>query len=49
VEAFFQANPVAGGERTTKQAVETIRSNAKWLQRDAEKIRAWLTSPSAKY
>eukprot|EP01101_Sappina_pedata_P008253 TRINITY_DN452_c0_g2_i3.p1 TRINITY_DN452_c0_g2~~TRINITY_DN452_c0_g2_i3.p1 ORF type:complete len:626 (+),score=222.47 TRINITY_DN452_c0_g2_i3:281-2158(+) len=42
VEAFFKKNPVAGGERAIKQSIESIRSNAKWLKRDGDKIEAWL-------
>jgi len=42
VEAFFAANPVPGTDRTVKQTVESIRSNAKWLQRDREHIKEWL-------
>jgi len=42
VEEFFKAHPVAGAERTVRQTVETILSNAKWLARDGEHIKKWL-------
>nr|AAG48733.1 puromycin-sensitive aminopeptidase [Drosophila melanogaster] len=38
VEEFLQANQIPGCERTVSQAVETIRFNAAWLQRDREQL-----------
>ncbi len=44
VEEFFDVNPIPGTERSVKQAVETIRIQAKWLDRDLESIRKFLSS-----
>lgn len=42
VEEFLQANQIPGCERTVSQAVETIRLNAAWLQRDREQLAIFL-------
>jgi puromycin-sensitive aminopeptidase len=42
VEEFFRSHPVPAAERTIRQSLERIRSNALWLQRDREPIRQWL-------
>jgi len=42
VETFFRSHPVPAAERTIRQSVERIRSNALWLERDRESIRRWL-------
>ncbi|XP_016993881.2 puromycin-sensitive aminopeptidase isoform X1 [Drosophila takahashii] len=42
VEEFFQTNQIPGCERTVSQAVETIRLNAAWLQRDREQLALFL-------
>lgn len=44
VEDFFQANPVAGAQRTVRQALESIRLNARWLEVNANSMAAWLDS-----
>ena len=44
VEQFFKAHDISGTERTVQQAVETIRLNAAWLQRDTDAIRNYLSS-----
>jgi puromycin-sensitive aminopeptidase len=44
VEKFFASNPSPGTERSVQQAVETIRLNADWLERDTAKISAFLTN-----
>lgn len=44
VEDFFKASDITGTERTVQQAVETIRLNAAWLQRDTDAIRNYLDS-----
>jgi puromycin-sensitive aminopeptidase len=48
VHSFFLAHPAPAAERTIQQAVERIRSNRFWLDRDRESIRRWLEdfSPS---
>ena len=47
VEAFFEANPVAGAQRTVQQSLESIRLNARWLELNADQIANWLnTHPS---
>ncbi len=48
VEGFFQANPVAGAQRTVQQALESIRLNARWLELNSDPVSAWLNAhPSA--
>ena len=48
VESFFEANPVAGAQRTVQQALESIRLNARWLELNSDPVAAWLnTHPSA--
>jgi len=42
VETFFANHPVAIAERTIKQSLETIRSTAKWLNRDRVGVAQWL-------
>jgi len=42
VEEFFSTNPVSGAERTIKQSLERIRSNARWFERDHNNINQWL-------
>jgi len=42
VEAFFQAHPHPGAERSIQQSLETIRLNAAWLQRDQASIAQFL-------
>lgn len=42
IEQFFDTNPIPGTERSVKQSVETIRIQAKWLDRDLESIRKFL-------
>ncbi|KAG1652085.1 Puromycin-sensitive aminopeptidase [Nymphon striatum] len=44
VKEFFQANPFYGTERSVEQAIEFIKINKQWLERDAEAIAAWLQS-----
>ncbi len=41
VEKFFKAHPQPGIERTMKQALEIIRSNAAWVKRDEKDVAAW--------
>ena len=42
VEIFFKKNTAPGIERTVAQALEQIRSNAAWLERDSGKIKKFL-------
>jgi len=42
IEKFFAAHPAPAAERTLKQSVEHIRSNASWLERDGHAIEQWL-------
>ena len=42
VESFFEAHPAPAAERTIRQSLERIRSNALWLERDGESIEKWL-------
>lgn len=38
MEQFFLDHPLAGSERNVAQAVETIRLNTAWLERDGQQI-----------
>jgi len=42
VEAFFKNNEFPGCERTVQQAVETIRLNTAWLNRDRDSLKEFL-------
>ena len=44
VEKFFEKNPWPVANRVVKQNCEAIRLNAKWLERDREAVKEWLTS-----
>ena len=44
VEAFFAEHPTPAAERTIRQAVERIRLNIKWLERNQDELAAWLDS-----
>ncbi|MBI5220762.1 MAG: M1 family metallopeptidase [Candidatus Liptonbacteria bacterium] len=46
VKKFFTRHSVPGTTRAVARAVETIQSQAAWLQRDRSQIRAWLQSPA---
>ncbi|KAI1317204.1 Aminopeptidase 2 mitochondrial [Mortierella claussenii] len=43
-EAFFEGKKVDDISRPIAQSLEVIRSNAKWVARDADDVRQWLTS-----
>ncbi|KAF9427522.1 Aminopeptidase 2 mitochondrial [Podila epigama] len=43
-EAFFQDKKVSDINRPIAQSLEVVRSNAKWVSRDAEDVRAWLVA-----
>lgn len=42
VTEFFAKHEFPGTERTVSQAVETIRLNAAWLQRDSKAVKEYL-------
>ena len=44
VETFFTEHPVPAADRTIRQAVERIRLNIKWLERNQDDLAAWLDS-----
>jgi len=44
VETFFKTNRAPAAERAVKQAIESIRLNATWLNRDKDGISHWLKS-----
>ena len=44
VEQFFKDNPCPMAERVVRQNCEAIRVNAKWLQRDTEAVKEWLST-----
>ncbi|KAG0375070.1 Aminopeptidase 2 mitochondrial [Mortierella sp. AD032] len=43
-EKFFEGKKVNDISRPIAQSLEVIRSNAKWVARDAEDVREWLSS-----
>ena len=42
VESFFTENPAPAAERTIRQALERIRLNIRWLERNREEVAGWL-------
>ncbi len=42
VETFFAEHPTPAAERTIRQALERIRLNIKWLERNREAVGVWL-------
>eukprot|EP00123_Amoebidium_parasiticum_P017500 comp23874_c0_seq1/m.41878 comp23874_c0_seq1/g.41878 ORF comp23874_c0_seq1/g.41878 comp23874_c0_seq1/m.41878 type:complete len:864 (-) comp23874_c0_seq1:481-3072(-) len=42
IEAFFTTHSLPAIERTVLQSVETVRANAKWLERDRASVAQWL-------
>jgi puromycin-sensitive aminopeptidase len=44
VRTFLNAHPIRGVERTVKQALEIIKSNAAWSDRGREEMRAWFSA-----
>ncbi len=44
IEQFFAEYPFPGTERTVEQSVEIVRLNTKWLERDYNSIKKFLTS-----
>lgn len=42
VESFFDENPAPAAERTIRQALERIRLNIRWLERNREEVAGWL-------
>jgi aminopeptidase N len=44
VETFFAEHPAPAAERTIRQALERIRLNIKWLERNREGLASWLGS-----
>ncbi len=42
VERFFQEHPAHAAERTIRQALERIRLNIKWLERNGSELATWL-------
>lgn len=47
VESYFATNSWPGTERAVKQAIESIRLNADWLNRDAAAIKSYLNKANA--
>ena len=41
-QAFFEANPAEGIDRSVAQALESVRANSAWVERDAAKVAEWL-------
>ena len=44
VQEFFKANPVPAAERTVEQSCENIALNARWMEREAAAVTAYLKS-----
>ncbi|HLE80996.1 MAG TPA: ERAP1-like C-terminal domain-containing protein, partial [Dehalococcoidia bacterium] len=47
VEAFFKTHPAPSAARAIQQALERIRLNAKWLDRNRQDLAAWFSARSA--
>ncbi|MFQ5552500.1 MAG: M1 family metallopeptidase [Thermoplasmata archaeon] len=45
VEAFFQANPAPAAKRRIQQALERIRLNGRWLEKNRADLADWLAEP----
>ncbi|KAK3768872.1 hypothetical protein RRG08_021880 [Elysia crispata] len=43
VEAYFKEHPLSAAERTIQQSIENIRLNAKWLEREEEAVKKFLS------
>ncbi len=46
VRSFFEAHPVPNAKRTIEQALESIRVNARWLERDRTSLAEWFANRS---
>jgi len=44
IEAFFSTHSAPSAERTIKQALESIRTNARWLERDRKQVAEYLNT-----
>ena len=42
VEQFFSDNPSPAADRTIKQALERIRLNSAWIERNRQELDLWL-------
>jgi len=42
VETFFTEHPTPAAERTIRQALERVRLNIRWLERNREEVATWL-------
>jgi len=47
VEEFFKTHPAPSAARAIQQALERIRLNAKWLERNRQDLAAWFSARSA--
>ncbi|CBY32724.1 unnamed protein product [Oikopleura dioica] len=43
IEKYFNDNPIETARRAVSQALETVRLKAKWLERDGDDIRQFLS------
>jgi puromycin-sensitive aminopeptidase len=48
VEAFFAEHPPPSADRAVKQAIEEIKNNVAWLERDHDAIKKWLEDWASK-
>lgn len=44
VESFFADHPAPAAERTIRQALERVRLNIRWLERNREEVAGWISS-----
>ncbi len=44
MESFVSKNPAPAAERTIRQALERMRLNIRWLERNREEVEGWLNS-----
>jgi puromycin-sensitive aminopeptidase len=43
VETFFQEHPTPAAERTIRQALERIRLNATWVEKNRSELSTWFS------
>ena len=43
IEEFFKDKDTKGFDLALAQSLESIKAKAKWIQRDAKEVRAWLS------
>ena len=46
VEKFFSSHPAPSAQRTIQQAIERIRINARWLEKNGSDLAIWFANNS---